>query len=329
MSEKQLALQKHLQTRSLISQFTANRYDNTAKFAVERDYALSIIAGNKKLVECSPNSIGRCIIDVGVMGVSLSPTRKEAYLIPYFNSSTGETICTLSISYMGMEQLAYRTGLLSNIQTNVVREGDSIKVFTKDNKRQVEHVESMTKRGKVTHVYCIATFKDGSTHVETMDRKEIMGARSAAAKKNNGTIPFTWAEKNPFRYEMYKKAVLRRAWKHWPKSNDKQAELIRSVVERQDPVDFTPAVPKDETPGEVSITVTDEMIEKLNKQMDDAGILPAQHDRWLNGLAKSMGYQSPQAIKVADFETAQSKLEEGIASWVERTQGDKNAQTTD
>jgi phage RecT family recombinase len=317
MNSKELSLREALSARTHVAQFTANRLSRTAKYSVERDYALSIIKSNRQLQACDPDTIARCIIDVGVMGISLSPTRKEAYLIPYGD------ICTVSVSYMGMEQLAYRTGSVVNIQTNVVREGDKVNVFTKDNKRQVEHTESMGKRGKVTHAYCIATFENGLTHVETMDREDLMGVRAAAAKKNRDKIPFTWSEKNPFRYEMYKKAVLRRAWKHWPKTDNEQAEKVRAIVERQDPVDFTPSAPIDETPGEVSLTITDEMIDEMNEMMGEAGILPAQFDRWLLGLSKSMGFQSTNAITVAQFEDAKSKLQDGIASWVERTQGEQ------
>ncbi len=326
MTDKQLSLREDLSQRTYIARFTAGRANRNAKYSTERDFALSIVEGNNKLLECTPNSIAQCIVDVGVIGISLSPNLRQAYLIPYFNSRAGVSVCTLSISYMGMEQLAYRTGAVVNIQTNVVREGDSIKVFTKDNKRQVEHVESMTRRGKTTHVYCIATFANGSTHVETMDRADILAVRDAAARKNNHKIPFTWSEKNPFRYEMYKKAVLRRGWKHWPKTDGKDEERIRSIIERQDPIDFTPAVPVNEKPGEVSVTITDEMTAELNDMMDEAGILPAQHDRWLLGLSKSMGYQSTNAIKVADFEAAKTKLNDGIAAWVERTQANTNAQ---
>lgn len=320
MKSTQLALKKSLSERTFISQFTANRLNKDAKYSAERDFALSIISSNHKLANCTPDSIARCIIDIGTLGLSLSPTLKMAYLIPYGD------ICTVSISYMGMEQLAYRAGAVINIQCNVVREGDKVNVFTKDNKRQIEHTESMSKRGKVTHAYCIATFANGLTHVETMDRADIMEIRDAAARKNNNKIPFTWT--GPFRYEMYKKAVLRRAWKHWPKVEGKDAERVRAAVERQDPIDFTPAVPVDEKPGEVSLTITDSMIDELTEMLNEAGVLPAQFDRWLIGLAKSMGYQSTNAITVADFEAAKTKLNEGIAAWVERTQGDKNAKTS-
>lgn len=319
----QLALSEHLNQRKLAQLFTRNRHSKDAKFAVERDFALAIVEGNNKLLECTPESIGRCIVDVGVLGVSLSPNRKEAYLIPYNNRQAGVTVCTLSISYMGMEQIAYRTGMVKNIQTNLVHDNDTIRVFTKDNVRHIEHEESMGARGRVSHSYCIATYTNGTTYVEVMDRVQIMAVRDAAAKKNFNKIPFTWAENNPFRYEMYKKAVLRRAWKHFPKSDSPELEKLSAIIERQDPVDFVAAAPIEETKGEATITLTDEQVLELIGLMEEGGIKAAMQDRWLLGLAKALGYQNIRAVKDSDFDKAVENMTDGIASFVERTQGEK------
>ena len=314
----QLALTKHLSQKSLSQLFSRHRHYPESKFAVERDFALAIIESNNKLQECTPESIGRCIIDVGVLGVSLSPNRKEAYLIPY--KQQGVPVCTLSVSYMGMEQIAYRTGLVKNIQTNLVHDNDTVNVFTKDNVRQIEHTEAMGNRGRVSHAYCIATYTNGTTYVEVMDRTQIMAVRDAAAKKNFNKIPFTWAENNPFRYEMYKKAVLRRAWKHFPKSSSPELEKLSAILERQDPIDFTPAEPVQEAKGEATVTLSDEQIKELNDMMDEAGIKTGMQGRWLLGLAKALGYQNIHAVKDSDFEKAKENMEDGIASFVERTQ---------
>ena len=318
MTTQQLTLRDHLHSRSLSAQFTHARSDANTKFAIERDYALSIIQGNVKLHNCIPDTVGRCILDVASLGISLSPVKREAYLIPY--NVKGDTICTLSISYMGMEQIAYRTGMVKNIQTNVAREGDTIRVFTENNRRYVQHEESMVARGKVTHAYCIATYPDGDTHVEVMDREQIMAVRGAAAKKNNGNIPFTWMQTNPFRYEMYKKAVLRRGWKHWPKSGIEGSDKIASIIERQDPVDFTPTAPVKESPGDTTMTITDDQINELRELMEEGGIKHAVHDRWLIGMAKALGYQSVEAIKYDDYEQAKTNMINGISKYVERTQ---------
>ena len=321
----QLALSEHLHQRKLAQLFTRNRHSKDAKFAVERDFALAIVESNNKLLECTPESIGRCIVDVGVLGVSLSPNRKEAYLIPYNNRQAGVTVCTLSISYMGMEQIAYRTGMVKNIQTNLVHDNDKVNVFTKNNVRQIEHEEAMGNRGRVSHAYCIATYTNGTTYVEVMDREQIMAVRAAAAKKNFNKIPFTWAENNPFRYEMYKKAVLRRAWKHFPKSDSKELEKLSAIIERQDPVDFVAAAPIEEVKGEATITISGEQIKELEDLMAEADIKPPMWDRWLLGLAKNLGYQNIHAVKDSDFDRAVESMEGGIAAFIERTQGDKKS----
>jgi len=318
---QQLTLKQHLSARTLSAAFSRNRYNPQHRFAVERDYALTIIEGNAKLLACTPDSVGRCILDIGVLGVSLSPNRKEAYLIPYKNTTTNQTICTLSVSYMGMEQIAYRTGMVANIQTVLVHNADTFRVFTANNQRQIEHEEKTSNRGKVTHAYCIATYANGTTYVEVMDRVQIDGVKAAATKKNNGTVPFTWNQNNPFRYEMYRKAVLRRAWKHFPKSESKEMSKITEVVQRTDPVDFTPVARKEEKVGETSVTLSHEQVDELIWMMKEAKVKKELYDRQLLSLAKALGYRNIEAVSAADFEKAKTTLETGLAKFVERTQG--------
>jgi len=316
----QIALAEHLKSRSLIGLFTSNRYDKTAKYAAERGFALSIAADNYKVAACTPESIGRCIIDIGILGVSLSPTLKQAYLIPYKKN------CTVSISYMGMEQIAYRTGMVVNIQTNIVRKGDTFKAFVKDNRRQILHEELTTgQRGEVTHAYCIGTYKNGHSHVEVMDREQIMAVRGAAAKKNDGNIPFTWVKSNPFRYEMYKKAVMRRAWKSWPKTPSVENTRVLDAVERMDPVDFTRGQPVDEKTGDTSVTLTDKMIGDLCTIMEDAGVKIGVHDRWLNGLASHFGFPKYEAIPADRYDEIKAQLEDSCEKFKARkSQGTTN-----
>ena len=326
MSNTQLALVDHLtKNRSLSAQFTHQRRDKTFVFKTECNHALTIVRGNAKLRAATPESVGQCVLDAGILGVTLNPVLKQAYLIPYKNNSTGVTNCTISVSYMGMEQVAYRTGMVANIQTGIVHKNDHFKVFVADNKRQIEHVEANSNRGPCTHAYCIATYTNGSCHVEVMDKAQIIACRDAAAKKNNNSIPFTWNQNNPFRYEMYKKSVLRRAWKHFPKSDNPEFERVISAIDRTDPLDFAPQPEKKESAGTASMTVTSEMLDELCGMMEKAGIPANVYDRWLKGLARSMGYKTESAIKVEDFDKAKASMAEGLASYAKRnTQGNED-----
>jgi len=304
-----MAITEHLQSRSLVSLFTHHRFNKDAKFAIEKSFALEIIANSDSLQSADPATVGQCIIDVGVMGLTLSPNQRLAYLIPYKIEGRG-MICTLSVSYMGLEHIAYRTGVVSNIQTNVVREGDEFRVFVTNNRRQIEHEEAVAGRGKVTHAYCIATYKDGSTHIEVMDRADLDAVKQAATRKNRGKVPFTWT--GPFRYEMYKKSVLRRAWKSWPKFDDPKLDRLAAAVDRSDPIDFGSAPQRSENKGEASLTLTDCQIGELVAMMVDAGVPDRGHDRQLLGLAKAIGYQNIQSVKFEDFEKAKATMKSGL-----------------
>lgn len=313
--------QKHLSKGGKYGrEFNRVRLSDELDWKVEQAYALEQLNTNKKLQRCTPDSIGRSLIDLAVMGLTLSPAMKLAYLIPYGDN------CTASPSYMGLEQVAYRTGMLDGIQCNVVREGDEFRVFTDRNGRNIEHVEG-DKRGEVTHAYCIAWLTTGRTIIEVMDQDALRACRDAAAKKNNGQIPFTWT--GPFREEMYKKAVLRRAWKHWPKVANPKLVAMMEAVDRTDPMDFEDkSTPVNELPSTIGSEEMDELIAVFN----DYGI---QDQRWisrqLKGLASGMGLPNGNIRKLPrdQFDTAVSLLKKGLDTWVESTSSDASGSEQD
>lgn len=316
--------QKHLSKGGRFGrEFNRVRYDDQLDWKTEQAYALEILESNKKLQRCTPESIGRSLIDLGVMGLTLSPAMRLAYLIPYGNT------CTASPSYMGLEQVAYRTGMIEGIQCNVVREHDEFRVFTDRNGRNIEHVEAST-RGEVTHAYCIAWLTSGRTIIEVMDQQALRGCRDAAAKKNNGQIPFVWT--GPFREEMYKKAVMRRAWKHFPKVTNPRLVAMMEAVDRTDPMDFdSKEIPVNELPT----TVSKEDVDSLVALFDEYGITD---ERWisrqLRGLALSLGVNSINKLPAESLGEAKSLLKSGLEQWQrsmksdpsDSAQGDTTAQ---
>jgi len=217
-----------LNERSLIARFNAGRADRGIKYAAQRSYALQIIQGSERLRKCSPESIHNCMLDVAFTGLTLSPSQQLLYLIPYK---------TTAIGYRGLEQLAYRTGVVKLIQAALVHEGDpTFRVgVNEDGARFVVHEEARKDRGKVSHAYCVATFTTGGRHVEVMDLEQLEAVEAAASKKNKagGAV---W--RGPFRGEMQKKAVIRRAWKHWPADTEGKLEHAQTVIDRVEPVVF-------------------------------------------------------------------------------------------
>jgi recombination protein RecT len=241
---------------SFAKEFKRYRSDEHLQWNIEKAYALEIISQSNALQKCSGESIARSLIDLGAMGLTLSPAMKLAYLIPYKNQ------CTVSPSYMGLEQIAYKTGFVEMIQTVLVHENDpEFNVWTDENGRHISHIEASGNRGKITHAYCIAWFSSGRQHIEVMDITELEACRDAATKKNLGQVPFTYT--GAFKGEMFKKNVLRRGWKHWPRVDNPRIREMMNAVDNTDPMDFTE--------GSKTVAARKEIQDKLIGMMADAG----------------------------------------------------------
>jgi phage RecT family recombinase len=288
-------------------EFGRSKAKDDLDWKVELAYAMEQVQRNEQLQACTPDSIGRSIVDAGVLGLTLSPAMKLAYLIPYKDYKTKHSYCTLSPSYMGLEQIAYRTGFVEMIQTNLVHEKDRFEVWTDEDGRHIRHEEAAGDRGGVSHAYCIAWFSSGRKHIEVMDKQQLIACRDAAAKKNGGKIPFTWT--GGFRGEMYKKAVLRRAWKHWPRSEGLSSVAIE-VVDRADPMEFSAGVTIDATDK-----ISQDDIDSLLEIMSDGGVPQENQDAWLAGMARKLGYKTVRSIKQADFDEACQMMRDGLERW--------------
>lgn len=295
---------------AIAKRFNTAKLNDNLQWDVERDYALTLIEQDERLRECTPESVTRCLIDLGTMGLTLSPSMKLAYLIPYRDTKAGTTYCTLSVSYLGMEQIAYRTGFVEMIQTVVVRANDpTFRTWMDETgSRRIEHEEGRKDRGRVTHVYTVAHFSSGRFHVEVVDRDFLDACKEASARKNGGKTPFTWTGK--FREEMYKKACLRRAFKHWPKMDNPALRKVIDSMDRTDPMEFN-----EKAPVEQSDTIQQHHIDELLKMMTEAGVPEKMQDQWLHAVATRFGYSKISVAKVDRFEAIASMMEAGISKW--------------
>ena len=304
---------------ALCKEFNRVRLTEELDWRVEQAYAMEIIRDSKALQNADPVSIGRSLVDLAVMGLSLSPAKKEAYLIPYKGR------CTASPSYMGLEQIGYRTGMLEGIQCKVVRKGDHFREYTDRDGTNIEHEVLDDGSGPVTHAYSIAWLSTGRIIVDVMNRNTLMACRDAAAKKNNGAIPFTW--KGAFRDEMYKKCSVRRNWKHWPRSGSPKVRAMLDAVERTDPMDFKEDEAKVVAGHKRAPTFDQSHIDSLCDVMREAGYDTRGWNKQLQGLAVGMGYPAGiRSVLVTEFDRAKELMERGLVAWKERTSS-KSAQS--
>jgi len=198
--------------------FLAVQSDNSLNFESEAGFACQSLLANEyalKIALSKKDSLIRSIQNLGAIGISLNPAKKQAYLVP----RNGQ-IC-LDISYMGLMDLATATGAVLWVQADVVREKDNFELNGLGKEPIHKHNPFAKDRGEIVGAYVTAKTKDGDYLTDCMSIDEILSikARSQAVKAGKQT---PW-DTDPV--EMYKKTVVKRAYKYWPR-NDRLESAI-------------------------------------------------------------------------------------------------------
>ena len=225
MATKQLTIRENLESDQFLSKvLQTNREVNAEAFQAACTRA---VMSNAKLSGCTQKSFFRAVMDL--VRWNLLPDGRQAHLIPY------GTECTLILDYKGLVELAYRSGKISRIHADVVREGD---FFRYDRGEIIAHVPWFLRQGskpdsagEIIAAYCDVRFKDGAEKCEVLSKDEIESIRQRSRSGNNGPWKTDWCE-------MAKKTAFRRVSKWLPLS----AEVITAFERDDDRLrDFSPA----------------------------------------------------------------------------------------
>lgn len=173
--------------------------------------AITATTRTPKLMDCTPASVMKCLLDLSAMG--LEPDGRRAHLIPY------GTECTLIIDYKGLIELIRRSGDVSSIRAETVCENDG---FSWENGIVTHKVDWRNPRGEVQAVYAEAKLSSGEVQTAVMTKDEVEAIRARSRSGNNGPWKTDWCE-------MAKKTVVRRLTKMLPLSSE-----IREHVEKDD-----------------------------------------------------------------------------------------------
>jgi recombination protein RecT len=197
--------------------------------------ALTAMTRTPKLAQCDQASFFQCLLTLSQYG--LEPDGRRAHLIPFENRKRGVTECQLIIDWKGLSELVYRSGLVSTLHADVVREGD---IFNYSMGTLKEHVPHFLRRdhgkpekaGDVMAAYATATMRDGTgSKTEVMSREQIEGIRGRSRAGQSGPWTTDWDE-------MAKKTAFRRLSKWLPLSS----ELHEAVEADDDAVDIQTSV---------------------------------------------------------------------------------------
>lgn len=227
-----------------------NKKVGLLEYAAEARFALTAISNSKGLLSCDPETVKDSMVNLAAMGLSLNPAAQQAALIPRWNSKKGAMDCTASPQYRGLMKLATDTGLINNITAEVVFlcEEDSFdvdlgsnpylkhkpKLFAPKTERNIDLLDE--EKNRMIGAYCIAHLTQSEKpHITVMDLTEVLAIARASDAFNprpRGNQPAK-APSGPWVYwpgEMIKKAVIRRASKQWPLSDDaKYTQLLTAI----------------------------------------------------------------------------------------------------
>lgn len=171
--------------------------------------AVSAISQNKTLLECTPESLFRCIVAAGMLGLEPNTPTGHAYLVPFKDTRTGTTNVQLIPGYKGLIDLAHRAGGVAVLAAHVVFEKDHFEVELGLEPKLIHKPFMGEDRGEMKYVYAVYKGKEGQHDFEFMSIGEIERIRQGAPSKNSPA----WTN---FYDEMARKTVIRRLIKRIP-----------------------------------------------------------------------------------------------------------------
>lgn len=187
----------------------------------ESEFALQAFNKNPYLMKCTPLTIQNAIKNIATVGLTLNPAHQLAYLVPEYNSQTKTQDCQLRISFQGLIRLATNSGAIKLVKAEIVCENDTF-VYNgplEMPSHQMGNPFKKSDRGNPIGVYCIALTHENKTICDLMDWDEVTKIKQAAKTQ------MVW-DKWPL--EMAKKAIIKRAYKQWPKT-ERSEQLTQAV----------------------------------------------------------------------------------------------------
>ena len=108
---------------------------------------MTAVSSTPKLAETTPQSFLGAMMTAAQLGLEPNTPLGQAYLLPYKNKGVLE--CQFQLGYKGLIDLAYRSGQVSIIQAQAVRENDEFS-YEYGLEPKLTHKPAPRDRGEVT-----------------------------------------------------------------------------------------------------------------------------------------------------------------------------------
>lgn len=218
-------------------------YGSADRFTEEATFLLGIVANTPTLWGVVPASISGVLLASASTGLSLSPIKKEAYVIPRKvkiktpgQPDRWESRAIFDPSYIGLMKAATDSGAVRNFESHDVYLGDYLEYDLIAGKPKVHrpYWTMGNQRGQLVGVYGWAVLHDGTIIPDHMGADELEKIQSKSDNKD-GAIYQDW------KGEMARKSLLKRICKHVPRT-ERMAGLLEAID--QDNQQFDLSAPK-------------------------------------------------------------------------------------
>lgn len=171
-------------------------------------FTLLAASRSSKLLECTPESVLRSLMDAAELRIKPGGLMGRGYLVPRYNSKIGAQECCFDPGWRGLVDIARRSGKIRRIEAHVVYENDRFRYVCGLNPI-LEHEPCLDgEPGEIKMAYAIAEMTDGSVQVEVLTGADLAKIRAASASKDG---PWKqWPD------EMCRKSAVRRLCKYLP-----------------------------------------------------------------------------------------------------------------
>ncbi len=139
----------------------------------------------EKIIKCTGLSVAKTFMDLAMTGLNPAPQLGLVCFVPY-----GKEL-QLQIEYRGFITLAKRSGEVSYITADVVRDADDFE-FMRGSEQFLRHVPR--GEGEATHYYALVRFKDGSSDFRVMTTEQVEEHRDKFSKQFRATKKGTWKD---------------------------------------------------------------------------------------------------------------------------------------
>ena len=190
-----------------------------------RANVLAAVAANPELLHADRASLFRACLDAAMLGLMVSPTLGQFYLVTFRTKQKDGTYKLLVQGipgYKGYIHLTRQSGEISALYAHEVYQNDTFKVIFGTDKHLVHEPKLDGDRGPMVGVYCAWKFKDGSTDFEYMSKAEVDEIKARSRGPSGGPWGTDYTQ-------MARKTVIRRAAKYLPLSVQKAAVMDAAV----------------------------------------------------------------------------------------------------